>query len=320
MTEPLVPIPNNDSDALARVLFGLVRNKEEKVKLAFANLVMNRAKFSGKSIWFESNKANQFSINNSDITTPDQSDFQACKKIGDQAIEELEEDPVKGATNFCNKTEHPAWATDLTPSQTIGDYNFYKDIPPYKYQTLGTILQEKDLTKHSLDNLENIKKLDVAKLEILQQNAKINWIIEKCCCWSKSIWWAFFMIFGFLFVTVAIILQIFNILGFSKRDDCFNNINSIPEECFKQEIIENEKIKEMCKANFKNVKVLCDENLFLSLMKQSKYFSAFVFFFGLFAVIFITFGTCLYQPIDTDVLKYEEYLPLSFEKYKRPIS
>ena len=134
----------NQSDILARTLYGEARGEGLIGMEAIANVIINRVALSkerqtwwGKTIEEVCLKPFQFScwnpadVNFYKLIRVNASDdiFRLCQRIAKRAILGILPDITKGATHYHRKDISPAWARRLTPVFEYKNHLFYREVP-----------------------------------------------------------------------------------------------------------------------------------------------------------------------------------------------
>lgn len=134
----------NDTDVLARTIYGEARGESVSGMEAVASVVLNRVAFSNRHgrYWWGNTIADvcqhpwQFSCWNqndpnyrllSKISDTDLI-FCICKRIAGRAVSGLLEDKTNRATHYHTRNVWPAWAKGKIPCAEIGHHFFYNDI------------------------------------------------------------------------------------------------------------------------------------------------------------------------------------------------
>ena len=124
----------DQTDYLARTIYGEARGEGARGMQAVANVVMNRVKAGG---WYGASvkdvvlKPKQFSCWNSDdpnrtiILAATAAQLKQARSIAEQAINGTLPDITGGATHYHAKSITPYWAASLKQTTTIGNHVFY---------------------------------------------------------------------------------------------------------------------------------------------------------------------------------------------------
>lgn len=133
----------NETEILAKTIYGEARGESVAGQEAVANVILNRVKMNlihpmwwGKTISEVCLKPKQFSCWNKDdpnfkILQGDLSEnpiFQICYRIAQRALAGLLKDNTCGATHYHAFNCHPSWAKHLVPCAEIGHHLFYKGV------------------------------------------------------------------------------------------------------------------------------------------------------------------------------------------------
>ena len=133
----------NESEILAKTIYGEARGESVAGMEAVANVILNRVKMNlihpmwwGKSITEVCLKPKQFSCWNQDdpnfkILQGDLSQnpiYQICERIAKRAIAGCIKDNTNGATHYHTFHCHPLWAQHIIPCAQIGHHLFYKGV------------------------------------------------------------------------------------------------------------------------------------------------------------------------------------------------
>ncbi|MCW9035573.1 MAG: cell wall hydrolase [Alphaproteobacteria bacterium] len=144
MTKAITQTFSQETDILARTIYGEARGEAVRGKEAVACVIINRvqkAKTKGGYWWGASiekvcHKPWQFSCwnvndpNREKITDPNLNNrvFSSCLRIARRAINGAITDPTRGATHYHHKDINPAWARGKAPSAEIGNHLFYNNV------------------------------------------------------------------------------------------------------------------------------------------------------------------------------------------------
>ena len=133
----------DDTDILARTLYGEARGEGLIGIEAVANVILNRVALSqqhalwwGKTVSEVCLKPFQFSCwTPSDKNfyrlvrvTADNPVFRLCQRVATRALNGALPDLTHGATHYHSKKVSPAWARRLTPVYEYGNHLFYREI------------------------------------------------------------------------------------------------------------------------------------------------------------------------------------------------
>lgn len=132
---------NEETEILAKTLYGEARGEGLSGIEAVANVIMNRVRHAqkykgfwwGKTVKEVCLKPFQFSCWNTndpncDLLKKDLSQdsvFDICRRVAVRAINGLLKDNTKGATHYHTLNVNPSWASKLTPCAQIGQHLFY---------------------------------------------------------------------------------------------------------------------------------------------------------------------------------------------------
>ncbi len=132
---------NEETEILAKTLYGEARSEGLSGIEAVANVVMNRVRHAQKAggFWWGRSikevclkpfqfscwnpKDPNYSILNKDLSND--SLFDVCCRVAVRAIKGLLQDNTKGATHYHTLNVNPSWASKLTPCAQIGQHLFY---------------------------------------------------------------------------------------------------------------------------------------------------------------------------------------------------
>ncbi|MCM1323834.1 MAG: cell wall hydrolase [Acetobacter sp.] len=126
---------DNQTDYLARTMWGEARGEGARGMQAVGNVILNRVKAGG---WYGASikdvvlKPYQFSAWN--INDPNRvkmlnatdKDLAQARKIAEQLISGSLDDITNGATNYHATNVSPTWAKNMTQTAVIGNHIFYK--------------------------------------------------------------------------------------------------------------------------------------------------------------------------------------------------
>ena len=130
----------NETEILAKTIYGEARGESVAGQEAIANVILNRVKMNlihpmwwGKSITEVCLKPFQFSCwnkndPNHDLLMQDLSDnkvYQMCLRVAKRALAGFLPDETKGATHYHTLACNPAWAKCAVPCAQIGHHLFY---------------------------------------------------------------------------------------------------------------------------------------------------------------------------------------------------
>ena len=133
----------NETEILAKTIYGEARGESVAGKEAVANVILNRVKMNlvhpmwwGKTIEEVCLKHKQFSCWNPDDPNYKflQSDlsqnpvYQICERIARRALAGCLKDNTNGATHYHAFHCHPLWARHIVPCAEIGHHLFYKGV------------------------------------------------------------------------------------------------------------------------------------------------------------------------------------------------
>ena len=133
----------DDTDILARTLYGEARGEGLIGIEAVANVILNRVALSkqhqlwwGKTISEVCLKPFQFSCwtpadkNFYQLirVTSENSVFRMCQRVANRALNGTLTDITHGATHYHSKKVNPAWARQLTPVYEYGNHLFYREV------------------------------------------------------------------------------------------------------------------------------------------------------------------------------------------------
>lgn len=126
---------DNQTDYLARTMWGEARGEGTRGMQAVGNVIMNRVKAGG---WYGASikdvvlKPYQFSAwnindpNRTKMLNATDKDLAQARKIAEQLISGTLGDITNGATNYHAKNVSPTWAKNMTQTAVIGNHIFYK--------------------------------------------------------------------------------------------------------------------------------------------------------------------------------------------------
>jgi len=135
-----------DTDTLARTLWGEARGESHNGRIAVANVILNRLAFSKekKGYWWGNSieaiclKPWQFSCWNANdpnyeklkSVTDDDDVFRDCLEIAERAVSGGLEDLTDGATHYhvASQSFPEAWGEPVEPHFSLGRHLFYKGI------------------------------------------------------------------------------------------------------------------------------------------------------------------------------------------------
>ena len=124
----------DQTDYMARTVYGEARGEGEKGMQAVANVIMNRVKKGG---WYGASikdvclKPYQFSCwnegdpNREKILNATPAQLKTARRISEAVINGTLPDITGGATNYHAKSVKPYWAASMTKTATIGSHIFY---------------------------------------------------------------------------------------------------------------------------------------------------------------------------------------------------
>ena len=133
----------NETEILAKTIYGEARGESVAGQEAVANVILNRVKMNliqpmwwGKTIQEVCLKPFQFSCWNKNdpnfkILQGDLSQnpvYQICERIAKRALAGCLKDNTNGATHYHSFACHPLWARHLVPCAQIGHHLFYKGV------------------------------------------------------------------------------------------------------------------------------------------------------------------------------------------------
>ena len=133
----------NETEILAKTIYGEARGESVAGQEAVANVILNRVKMNliqpmwwGKTIQEVCLKTKQFSCWNKNdpnfkILQGDLSQnpvYQICERIAKRALVGCLKDNTNGATHYHSFACHPLWAQHLVPCAQIGHHLFYKGV------------------------------------------------------------------------------------------------------------------------------------------------------------------------------------------------
>lgn len=127
---------DNQTDYLARTMYGEARGEGMRGMQAVGNVILNRVKSGG---WYGASikdvvlKPHQFSAwnendpNRAIMINATQNDLKQALTIAAQLQNGTLSDITGGATNYHAKSVSPAWTKKMTKTVQIGNHIFYKE-------------------------------------------------------------------------------------------------------------------------------------------------------------------------------------------------
>ena len=134
----------DETDILARTIYGEARGEPLNGQEAIASVVLNRLAISRKKgrYWWGNSIAeiclkpwqfscwNKSDANYSVITAIKEGDsaYKLAKRVAMRAVSGLIDDATNGSTHYHNKNMRPSWSFGKIPAAVIGSHFFYNDI------------------------------------------------------------------------------------------------------------------------------------------------------------------------------------------------